>query len=264
MVITKNVDQNKGIVNATCGIVRRCEDTAASLEAELDEIDVKHKIPAWVEVELTTGKGKDANVKLQPFEEKSVWVPYCRGVAVSGASVVKQWPFMVAACMTVHRVQGVGFEQMAVWIPSKGFFAQGQGYTAVSRGETLDGLFLVLPDEVFQDRASAKEFLKEAFQPPIDPVNARSDMRRKAPATVTVNIRGRTVTYATLWNGTFTMPRANGLVCGLEYYTTIAVVPGVRGGVRSYQAILPDCNDGRRSIILTPKHVSHHALRPQH
>ena len=200
MVITKNVDQNKGIVNATCGIVTRWEGTVTALEAELDEIDVKHKRPAWVEVELRTGKGKDTNVKLQLFEEKSVWVPYCRGVAVSGAYVVKQWPFMVAACMTVYRVQGVGFERVTVWIPPRGFFAQGHGYTAVSRGKTLDGLFLVLPDEVLQDTVSAKEFLKEAFQPPIDAVNALSDTRRQAPATVTVNIRGRRVAYATLWD----------------------------------------------------------------
>ena len=200
MVITKNVDQTKGIVNATCGIVRRWEDTPASLEAELDEIDVKHKRRAWVEVELTTGKGKDTTVKLQPFEEKSVWVPYCRGIAVSGAYIVKQWPFMVAACMTVHRVQGVGFERVAVWIPSRGFFAQGQGYTAVSRGKTLDGLFLVLPDEVLRDRASAKDFPKEAFQPPVDAINALSHMRRKATATVTVNVRSRRVAYATLWD----------------------------------------------------------------
>ena len=61
------------------------------------------------------------------------------------------WPFMVAACMTVHRVQGVRFERVAMWIPSRGFFAQGQGYTAVSRGKTLDGLFLVLPDKVSED-----------------------------------------------------------------------------------------------------------------
>ena len=66
--------------------------------------------------------------------------------------------------MTVHRVQGVGFERVAVWIPSRGFFAQSQGYTAVSRGKPLDSLFLVLPDEVLKVRASAKEFLKEAFQ----------------------------------------------------------------------------------------------------
>ena len=71
MVITKNVDQNKGIVNATCRIVTRWEDTAASLEAELDEIDVKHKRPPWIEVELTTGNGKDTSIKLQPFEERA-------------------------------------------------------------------------------------------------------------------------------------------------------------------------------------------------
>ena len=39
---------------------------------------------------------------------------------------------------------------------------------------------------------------------------------------------------------------------------------GGRGGVRSYQVVLLTCNDGRRPIILTPKHASHHALRPQH
>ena len=66
--------------------------------------------------------------------------------------------------------------------------------------KTLDGLFLMLPEEVLQNRTSAKDFLKVAFQPPIDAVDALSGMRRKAPATVTVNIRGRTVAYATLWD----------------------------------------------------------------
>ena len=58
----------------------------------------------------------------------------------------------------------------------------------------------MLPAEVLQARTRAKEFLKKAFQPPIDAISARSDMRRKAPATVTVNIRGRRVAYATLWD----------------------------------------------------------------
>ena len=61
-------------------------------------------------------------------------------------------------------------------------------------------VFLVLPDEVLGDRASAKDFLKEAFQPPVDAINALSDMRRKATATVTVNVRSRRVAYATLWD----------------------------------------------------------------
>ena len=107
---------------------------------------------------------------------------------------------MVAACMTIHRVQGVGFERVAVWIPSRGFFAQGQGYTAVSRGETLGGLFLVLPDDVLRDRGAARDFMKEAFHPPMDAINALAELRRKAPATVTVDMRGRRVAYATLWD----------------------------------------------------------------
>ena len=44
---------------------------------------------------------------------------FCRGVAVSGEYILKQWPFMVATCMTTRRVQGVGFERVAVWIPSR-------------------------------------------------------------------------------------------------------------------------------------------------
>ena len=92
----------------------------------------------------------------------------------------------------------------------------------------------MLPDEVLQNWVSAKEFLKQAFQPLIYAVNALCDMRRKAPTTVTVNIRGRAAAYATLWtNGSFTMPQANGLVFGLYFYTTImAVVPGGWRGSR--------------------------------
>jgi len=60
------------------------------------------------------GKGKGSRVKLQPFEDKAVRVPFCREIAVSGAYIVKQWPFTVTACMTIHRVQGIGFERVAV------------------------------------------------------------------------------------------------------------------------------------------------------
>lgn len=103
----------------------------ASLEAAIYEQDVDHNRPAWVEIELTTGKGMGTTVKIQPFEGNGVWVPYWRGAVVSRAYIVKQGPFMVAARMIVHRIQGVGFKRVAVWIPL-GFFAQGQGYTTLS------------------------------------------------------------------------------------------------------------------------------------
>jgi len=41
-----NVDQQRGVVNATCGLVRDWRDTAASVEAEAHENDLAHKRPA--------------------------------------------------------------------------------------------------------------------------------------------------------------------------------------------------------------------------
>ena len=72
----------------TVGKIKSWRDTGAPLEAEKDEIDDDHKRPAWVKIELITGKGQE-NVKLQSFEDTNVWVPYCRDVAVSCQYVVK-------------------------------------------------------------------------------------------------------------------------------------------------------------------------------
>ena len=73
----------------------------------------------------------------------------------------------------------------------------------------------------------------------MDAANVLCDMRRKAPATVTVNTRGRTVAYATLWDERqpFTRLRADGLVYGLEYYTTI-IMAVVSGGSRGSTQLL--------------------------
>ena len=107
---------------------------------------------------------------------------------------------MVAACTTAHRVQGVGFERVALWIPLRGFFAQGQGYTAASRAQSLKGLFLVLPDTVVQNRDEVKPFLKDAFQPPLDAIKALDDMRARAPATVEADTGGGNFRYPAVWN----------------------------------------------------------------
>ena len=89
--------------------------------AQADEKDSTCKRPAWVVIELTTEKGKGQREKVQPFQEKKrVGAVLSRGAAVSGAYTVTQWPITVAACMTVQRVQGVGFEGVALWIPPTG------------------------------------------------------------------------------------------------------------------------------------------------
>ena len=58
VVITKNVDQRRGIVHATSGILRGCEDANDSLDAQADEKYPTSKRPAWVVIGLTIGKGK--------------------------------------------------------------------------------------------------------------------------------------------------------------------------------------------------------------
>lgn len=102
--------------------------------------------------------------------------------------------------MTVHRAQGVVFEQVALWIPLRGCFTQGQEYTAVSRSQRLEGLTLliVLSDSVVVDMEEAKYFLKNAFQPLMDSIKALHDMRGRAPATVAVDAWHRIVRYGTL------------------------------------------------------------------
>jgi len=97
----------------------------------------------------------------------------------------------------------MGFERVAVWIPLRGFFAQGQGYTAVSRAKTLDGLVLVVPDDYIEDDEQVGEFLQETFQPPLDAIAALDEMRDRAPAIVGVRTEdglGREVEYATLYD----------------------------------------------------------------
>ena len=145
---------------------------------------------------------------MQTFQEQHVCVPYCcRGAAVCEAFTVTQWPIMVGACMIVRRVQGVGFELVALWIPLRGFFAQGQGYSAVSRAQSLQGLLLVLPDAVIDDRQEAKNFLKDVFQPRLDAINTLKGMQAHSPATVTVATGGRDVQYAMVWDCSRTYSR---------------------------------------------------------
>ena len=45
-------------------------------------------------------------------------------------------------------------------------------------------LLILLPDIVLGDREEAHDFLKDAFQPPMDAMKALNDVRARAPATV--------------------------------------------------------------------------------
>ena len=106
-------------------------------------------------MELYTAKGKETIAKVQSFQQQNVqvpacgrkWglhrnsmvncgnsihtytqssactfrtVPACRGQAGRGPYTATQWSIVVAACLTLNKVQGVGFEREVWWVPPKG------------------------------------------------------------------------------------------------------------------------------------------------
>lgn len=76
---------------------------------------------------------------------------------------------MLAMCMTIHRVQGVGFPRLTVWSPAL--------------GQALYDIFLVIGDEFRFDRQTARQFLQGTFHPPVAEIAALEEMRKRVLAT---------------------------------------------------------------------------------
>ena len=70
----------------------------------------------------------------------------------------------------------------------------------MSSVQSLNRVFLVLPDTVVQNREEAKASIKGTFQPLRDSIKALDYMRVRALATVELETGGKVVKYATLWN----------------------------------------------------------------
>ena len=109
-----NLDVAKELVNGSLGIV--------------EKIDASRKL-----IHVRFNSAKEELVPISPHiwtrEVNEVTVAYC-----------VQIPLSLAWAFTIHKSQGQQFDSVA--IDMKNLFAEGQGYTALSRVKTLEGLFI--------------------------------------------------------------------------------------------------------------------------
>jgi ATP-dependent DNA helicase PIF1 len=72
----------------------------------------------------------------------------------------------LAWALTVHRVQGLSLERVAVHL-DRSIFECGQAYVAISRAKSFDGLFLLggpITRDIFQVSAAATAFYAKVAQ----------------------------------------------------------------------------------------------------
>jgi ATP-dependent DNA helicase PIF1 len=77
-----------------------------------------------------------------------------------------QLPIRLAWALTVHRVQGLSLERVAVHL-DRSIFECGQAYVAISRAKSFDGLFLLggpITRDIFQVSAAATAFYAKVAQ----------------------------------------------------------------------------------------------------
>lgn len=108
VMVTANLDIEKGIANGTRGVVR--------------DIDVD-----WVMIELKDGSLY--KVRKYTFETSH------------GSIGIRQMPLILAWAITIHKSQGQTIDFAEIDLGSS-IFANGQAYVALSRVRSLDGLYI--------------------------------------------------------------------------------------------------------------------------
>jgi ATP-dependent exoDNAse (exonuclease V) alpha subunit len=133
-------DVELGVNNGTTGVVVSVDEDEVSVETKFGELEVEPiKWPVHEYV----------------FDEKS------GGIELVELGEFLQLPLRLGFAMTVHRAQGQTYDQATVDFGEGRPFAPGQGYVAVSRVRSLEGLTLTKPLIASDFRASERtlEFL---------------------------------------------------------------------------------------------------------
>lgn len=111
VMLLKNIDQEKGLVNGSRGVV----------------VSFDQDLPI---VKFINGEIETINYQEYSYEISSV-----------STIVAKQVPLSLAWCSTIHKSQGQSLDYVKINI-GKGIFEYGQTYVALSRARSLEGLFI--------------------------------------------------------------------------------------------------------------------------
>jgi ATP-dependent exoDNAse (exonuclease V) alpha subunit len=130
VILLRNLDFERGLVNGSCGYVRDMQKNQVVVEFDNGEMQtIKPAIWEWTQ----------------------------RDDVIASR---KQIPLKLAYSITVHKSQGMTLDR--AYIDLTKIFAEGQAYVALSRLRTLDGLYLKgVKSTSFRTNVKAKQFYEQ-------------------------------------------------------------------------------------------------------
>ncbi len=121
VMLLKNLNQEKGLVNGSCGVVKSHSEN--EIVVKFDKID-----------EEITIKKDNFYFQYRYIEDKKTGK-----VTIKGVKRV-QFPLQLAYAITIHKSQGMTFDKLVIDLDN--IFSEGMSYVALSRNRTLENLYI--------------------------------------------------------------------------------------------------------------------------
>ena len=134
VILLKNLDPTKGLVNGSRGVVVGFQTSKQNLQSELPRNLRQVEFPLVV---FESVRGSQSNNELRIVVVPEEWSSRMGDVVVCSRVQV---PLRLAWALSVHKSQGMTIPHLSISL--KGVFEYGQAYVALSRGTSLDTLTL--------------------------------------------------------------------------------------------------------------------------